>query len=478
MKKFSFFLMGALAMAFAACEDAPETAPMQQNPQEPVLEGSNVAVTAAGALADPATAVNLETLKSEPVEIFTETALANIPAGATMSYDFYLSKSEDLADAQVLPVALNGKEGFVSPVEWNDAHVALFGKSPKVKTAYYGIAAYATLNGVKYRVGGQDYFVARGEVKESCFDLGFTISDSYYLIGGMQDWQLTADGLAPYKFNHSDADVYDDPVFTLVVEIPTADCYWKIVPQEAIADQNWAILYGAATDGATDFEGMLIGGADNLAQAGKIVDPGKYRFTINMEEMTYKIEPITRPEFVAVPSNANGWNQSGPQLWWSNKDDKPYFCGAAVVNNNDGGFKFIWDNNWYGGADGTIDPAGGNIKAPEDGNQLYWFIVSTENMTYQMTPVTSVGVVGGLNGWSDSAPIELTPDASLLKWSADVALTGEWKIIINHSWNSSYGGPNLSEATFDGPNISGYEGNYTVTMDFSNAKPAIVLTAK
>ena len=180
MKKFSFFLMGALAMAFAACEDAPETAPMQQNPQEPVLEGSNVAVTAAGALADPATAVNLETLKSEPVEIFTETALANIPAGATMSYDFYLSKSEDLADAQVLPVALNGKEGFVSPVEWNDAHVALFGKSPKVKTAYYGIAAYATLNGVKYRVGGQDYFVARGEVKESCFDLGFTISDSSY----------------------------------------------------------------------------------------------------------------------------------------------------------------------------------------------------------------------------------------------------------------------------------------------------------
>ena len=120
MKKFSFFLMGALAMAFAACEDAPETAPMQQNPQEPVLEGSNVAVTAAGALADPATAVNLETLKSEPVEIFTETALANIPAGATMSYDFYLSKSEDLADAQVLPVTLNGKEGFVSPAEWND----------------------------------------------------------------------------------------------------------------------------------------------------------------------------------------------------------------------------------------------------------------------------------------------------------------------------------------------------------------------
>lgn len=99
-------------------------------------------------------------------------------------------------------------------------------------------------------------------------------------------------------------------------------------------------------------------------------------------------------------------------------------------------------------------------------------------MTYEMTPVTSVGVVGGLNGWSDSAPIELTPDASLLKWSADVALTGEWKIIINHSWNSSYGGPNLSEATFDGPNISGYEGNYTVTMDFSNAKPAIVVTPK
>lgn len=477
MKKFSFFLMGALAMAFAACEDAPETAPMQQNPQEPVLEGSNVVVTAAGALADPATAVNLETLKSEPVEIFTETTLANIPAGATMSYDFYLSKSEDLANAQVLPVTLNGKEGFVTPTEWNDAHVALFGKSPKVKTAYYGIAAYATLNGVKYRVGAQDYFVARGEVKETCFDLGFKIADAYYLIGDANGWALTQEGLDPFKFKHSDADVYDDPVFTLVVEV-SADCYWKIVPQDAIATSDWSILYGPATDGATDMEGMLVGGADDAAKAGRLVEAGKYRFTINMEEMTYKIEAITRPDFVAVASNANGWNQSGPQLWWSNKDDKPYFCGAAVVNNTDGGFKFIWDNNWYGGANGTIDAGGGDIAAPEDGNQLYWFIVSTENMTYQMTPVTSVGVVGGLNNWSDSAPIELTPDATLLKWSADVALTGEWKIIINHSWNSSYGGPDLSEATFDGPNISGYEGDYTVTMDFSNAKPAIVVTAK
>lgn len=99
-------------------------------------------------------------------------------------------------------------------------------------------------------------------------------------------------------------------------------------------------------------------------------------------------------------------------------------------------------------------------------------------MTYEMTPVTSIGVVGGLNGWSADAPVELTPDATLLKWSADVALTGEWKIIINHSWNSNYGGPDLNEATFDGPNISGYEGNYTVTMDFSNAKPAIVVTPK
>lgn len=47
---------------------------------------------------------------------------------------------------------------------------------------------------------------------------------------------------------------------------------------------------------------MLIGGADNLAQAGKLVEAGKYRFTINMEEMTYKIEAITRPELLPFPA--------------------------------------------------------------------------------------------------------------------------------------------------------------------------------
>lgn len=476
MKKFSFFLMGALAMAFAACEDAPETAPMQQNPQEPVLEGSNVAVTAAGALADPATAVNLETLKSEPVEIFTETALSNIPAGATMSYDFYLSKTEDLADAQILPVALNGKEGFVSPAEWNDAHVALFGKSPKVKTAYYGIAAYATLNGVKYRVGGQDYFVARGEVKESCFDLGFTISDSYYLIGAMQNWDLSQTGLDPYKFSHSDADVYDDPVFTLIVEIPTADCYWKIVPQEAIADTNWAILYGPATDGATDFEGMLIGGADNLAQAGKIVDPGKYRFTINMEEMTYKIEPILNPEYLSTPGGANGW-QAANSNWLPWIADKGANMGAVVLSDK---FKMIDGLEWIndktfgmGATEGTLASPGDDIPVATPG--LYWAVVKTADMSYTLTHITSLGVIGGFNNWGGQE--NLTPSADFKTWTGTVTIPDdnkEWKIRMNDNWDMNYGAGTLEQPVFNGGNFA-ISGTLNITVDFTGNFPKITI---
>ena len=87
MKKFSIYLLGALAMAFTACEDAPDTPPMQANPQEPVLEGTNVKVEAAGVLANAGETVTLENYSGEEaVQVLTEAELTDLPEGAKMSY--------------------------------------------------------------------------------------------------------------------------------------------------------------------------------------------------------------------------------------------------------------------------------------------------------------------------------------------------------------------------------------------------------
>ena len=186
-----------------------------------------------------------------------------------------------------------------------------------------------------------------------------------------------------------------------------------------------------------------------------------------------------RPDYVVVASNANGWSPTDGKsmLYWSGKDDKPYFCGASVANNNDGGFKLVWDGNWHGVSDFPGAPGSDNITAPVDGTRLYWFTVDTDAPSYTIAEVTSLGLIG-VNGWNEKDDvIEMTPSEDYLTWTVDTKLSGEWKIVINHSWDSNYGG-DIDGLTFDGGNISGYDGDYTVTLSFAGNTPTLTLTAK
>ena len=97
----------------------------------------------------------------------------------------------------------------------------------------------------------------------------------------MNDWKMET----AIKFKHSDKDVYDDPYFTVSVEVPD-NCYWKVVPKSSLG--NWdGSIWGVAVDGDESTEGKLI---NKGAQAAKIAKGGWYRFTINMMENEYKVD--------------------------------------------------------------------------------------------------------------------------------------------------------------------------------------------
>lgn len=332
-------------MGAVSCDEAPATPPMQSNPQETILAEGDVAGEAAGALAS-GSVLALEAAKTDPeIEIFRFTKLEDLPEGAVATCKLELSNSEEFGSIETLPVTMS-EEGVatVNAVDWNDAHIALFGKSPKEKTAYWRVPVYINLDGTSYRYNSTTYYAASGSVKETCMDAGFVIYDAYYMLGNATTWDLAQ--AADFRFEHSDKDVYDDPVFSYLVEVTQevldangGGCYWKIASSDAVETGEWTNVYGPEDNGDENLDGMLVG--DGNAQAGKLVEPGKYRFTINMEEMTYSIEMLTRPDFVAVPSNANGWGQDGPRLYWNGNEADPLFIGAARVNNNDGGFKFI-----------------------------------------------------------------------------------------------------------------------------------------
>lgn len=115
------------------------------------------------------------------------------------------------------------------------------------------------------------------------------IDAAYYLAGDMTGW----DAESAVAFAHSGKDVYEDPVFTIVVKTTEANQYWKIIPKTNYDGEFWAEgekgVVGVANDGDDAPSGSL---TTNNPGAGKIANVGYHKITINMMEYTYTVEDL------------------------------------------------------------------------------------------------------------------------------------------------------------------------------------------
>lgn len=507
MKKLSIFLLGALGMmAATSCEEKIDPALPQANPQEPILTSGDVVSEATGVLASSAV-LNLEDYRAEgsviPVMKLVETK--DLPEGAAVGYKLQISNTEDFKRNITLDATVGQDNVYsVDAAAWNEAHLTLFGKSPKVKKTYYRVPVYVNLDGSDYRLNSADFYAVQGTIDETCMDAGFVIYDNYYLLGSNATWNLTQADVDPFKFTHSDADVYDDPVFTIgfkvtqeVLDANGGGCYIKVASQRAIDEASWDYVYGAETDGDENLEGILVEGGS--CGAIKLLDAGNYKMTINMEEMTYEIQMLTRPEYLYTPGGFNGWSQDA-SAWMQydvkNSPSKGYYGFFGV---DGAGFKVCtepsWDNNVTFGAEtetpaltGTfvMGEAGKNIMVPEAG--MFWASVQYDEAlglpeSYTLTPVTRVGVIGSFaaSGWGSD--IEMTSADGGITWTAEITLKAgdEWKIRFNNEWTYSLGADpdNENHAVLDGNNYKAAEaGTFVVTLTTQPGIPVIKLTAK
>lgn len=491
MRKFNIFLTAVLGLFAASCDDAPETAKPQENEPQPAITTGDVTVNPT----IPAT-VDLEAAKEAGyINILTLGDTENLPEGSVTSYEFELSATENFEKVRTLPVDFSKGVGCVYAADWNAAHNAMFGRSLKPKKAYWRIPVYITVGGTKYRLGGTDYYAASGSVEETCFDTGFRVEEAYYLLSNGTTWDMAQAG--NFKFNHSDLDPMDDPVFTMVIEVSeelaASGDYWKVAPKSAIDNSDWAAVLGTEVDGDTALTGTLILNGN----AGKIDKAGKFRMTINIEASTYVIEEILHSDFVWTPGNGTSWFDSvEPQaLPWL--DAKQYFADVAIL---DGEFKFTSEHGWKGtnyGNGGAISHGdvcplpfhstyeGLMATAADAGNltagsrDLYWTVCDVYNMMWCAVPVTSLGVIGSLNDWGSQEPLAPV-DGNLLLWSGDVEFpaNAQWKFRINDTWDANFGGA-LDNLTFDGGNLTIEEaGTYTVTIDLSTQPHTATVTKK
>lgn len=479
MKKFSILLMGALALGFAACDDAPVEPPVQSNPQPPMYEDSQVSSSKAGVLAQ-STAFDLNDYQTAEagVPVMSVTTSEAFPAGATVSGVMQLASEPSFGSPQEVSVTVTDGTGYASATEWNNAHVTLFGRARQERTMYYRIAGYVNVDGGIYRIGDDNTYLVSGEVKELCFDLGVAISEAYYFLSGSTTWSLqTADAL-PYLMYHSPADPMDDPVFRFYVSVD-GEQWWKIAPHEAMnqAEEAWGLVLGPNENGNTNAKGQLVEGSQSDNAAACIKGQGTYCVEFDAIGMTYNVYKVADMPYLFTPGGSNGWSMYASQ-WLAWHEGSKSFKGLVKADAGDG-FKMVsivngvnWSNPNWGGSAGVLTADGANIKP--DHTAIYFVSADTEALTYELTEITHISLIGAFNNWGGD--LDLTPSNDMLIWSAQgVQLGGEFKVRMNHDWAISYGGA-MPGVTFNDGNLSVEEGVYNVTFDLSGNLPYLTVS--
>ena len=437
--------MSAVAIGFASCEDKSDLGIAQVNPQEPAIDVTGFALSGMPG------SVNLDATVNQTIPVATvATAPTNLSEGAEIQLAMQLSASEDYENATTLDVV----DGAVSSDDWEDFVLAQGSKSPAVVDNYIRFAAYILNNGQLSRIGGENTWFGATKVAVTPVDLRLDVESSYYLVMGSDKVEM----------NHSDAHVYDDPVFKYTIEVSgdQVPYYWQIAPASAVNGSD-ADFYGVSETGAADaLSGNLVLGG----QKGELNAAGKYSLTVNMLDKTYSIERNAAPdvEYLWTPGNANGWAFGDNNMKIANQNNG-CFAGYVYVDTE---FKLSADTNWsqnWGLNAGLLTPGGDNIGV--DPNGLYYVTANFNDMTLGLVEITSVSLIGAFNGWGADAA--LTPNENYSIWSGDVDFTeaGEWKFRMNNGWDINLGGSE-ADLTQGGDNLSVPEaGVYTVTLDLS-----------
>ena len=443
MKKLSLYVSIALAGLFmgSCSDDFTNWANPQTNPQED-------AITIPGFTATAGQAINFANVETDSVSTFTLSEAA-LPAGFTLEKARLELTPQGVENATKTTVNAS-PEGKGAVADLASVLESAFGKRPTART----FDAHVYVNAVKE---GQAVLIDAGNINLVMTPKAPFIDTNYYLVGNMTDWKLDTN----LKFAHSDADVYEDPVFTIMFTTTEDDQCWKIIPQGNVDTGNiWAVenapkgVVGIETDGAYAMSGTLLTTTSKgeKAGAGKIAKAGIYQMTINMMDYTYTIKQIA-PEYYLV----------GKLQGWSDKlEDKTclMYAESAMVQsyttqwNDDANLKIwlgsdfgVWDNA-YGTAkndDNSVEGkigGSGSIVCPEPG-AFYTFKVDFSTMTYKWTKLENqnptayehVGLIGVGNDWKNDVDMkEVTPH----NWFIETTIPeGNFKIRANHKWDDS-----------------------------------------
>lgn len=430
-------------MSMVSCtEDYTDWGNPQTNPEEEAVSFGDGSVT-------PVDVINLADVTGDKVKV------ASIVA-PTSTKDTYTPSFKINFDGQSFDIDADGNMAKADLVNYITNK---YGKRPKERDIDATLDAWQSNGSTAVKMVTSETFQVKA-IPEAPF-----IDNGYYLVGDMfttDDVNGWTKGVAK-AFNHSEKDVYDDPIFTVSFETTKADQYWKIIPKKNIdADDLWAPgVVGPKVDGDDSMTGALTNGE---AKAGKIAKAGKYKLTINMMDYSYTIEEVNYDPFIYFIGSADGWKSNDQKLALVDDAKGVYTGYVYLADPNAAGFEFKFQRaqgNWdtaigagtfvsFGGAAIGVDNGNIGVNA---GEGVYYMDVNLSEGTITATKVETMGMIGGFNNWDGDAKMTWNAEEYCFEATNAGVTADGWKFRVNGDWAINLGG-SINNLTAGGDNIT------------------------
>lgn len=450
-------MMALMSAALVGCSDNydPEVGPQTYLPESPV-KMSDVSVTNSASSIKIADFIDADTDAETAIEMGSfSVAEGALPANTIMKAEIEISQTEDFAKSAIVPVNSLAETDkiTVQPSDLENAYFDYISKNPATTDLYIRTIMYTVTKGdAAARIGNPatDFF-APAKITLTPLDR-VKIAPAYYIVGGPNDWAGSAADRS-IKFQHSEEDVYVDPVFTVIFDAAASGDTWFAIGDDeacdAIGTGDWSQLYGivggenTAESGSLDRRYNLGGDNSFCVPAGA----KKIKVTIDMMEQTFVVESINISDSYYLIGGPGEWNAESAMTMKFSHSDKSVFEDPVFTYMFDGTGSDMWfaigdkeaidaigagedgawskllgntDGNGENGLTGTLAP---RTKLSDDGSfkvdgkaKHYRITINMLEMTFEIAELNFepfVYFIGATDGWTNAEQkLALTDEAN------------------------------------------------------------------
>lgn len=481
MKKIALLFGIALGLGLMSCDDMLPNPEPVVNPELDLFAGSDLAIEQVGNATTP---LQLQALADagERVPLAKITKLENFPSTYDLVFHVEVSTTPDFEKTGEFTAAIDDAENIVAAASTiNSVITDNFTKDPAQIKIYTRFAAYAVQGTSSMRLGGENFNYGAYEYTVDPMTPAVSLSKDYYIFTreiGATTWTSM-----PLNKNNASASVYDDGVFTGLIEVPQGGAQWSIGADAATPD------YALTPSAPEALSGSLAVG--ELVPA-TIPSMGKYLVTVDVVKNTYSVALAF--DFLYVPGNATSLSDFNSVLKLFPNETFSTYSGTMRLYNaywltaqpSNEGVVYMRDGELTENPDGSatgllelVDKKNDNTFMATNG--LYYLEMNVADLKLKIVPIPSIQVIGDFNDWNLETAPDLAPASRFRTWTVkDVELTeGQgFKFCVNNDWAYSFGGA-YDNLVQNGGNLTAEKtGKFDITIDFSKQPNTVTMVKK